>query len=123
MLRDWSSPFTNDIQKPIRRKITNPKQFHTQEKPKEMEDEGLSDYVPFVASEPVQQFEYPKETYKPPPQDREWSDKLDYMIHLLEQQKDDKTGQSMEEIVLYGFLGVFVLFVLDSFVKTGKYYR
>jgi len=45
------------------------------------------------------------------------------MIYLLEEQKDEKTGQVTEELILYVFLGVFVLFVLDSFFKTGKYSR
>jgi hypothetical protein len=49
--------------------------------------------------------------------------KLNYMIHLLEDQKDEKTGGITEEIVLYCFLGVFIIFVLDSFAKVGKYVR
>jgi hypothetical protein len=49
--------------------------------------------------------------------------KLNYMIHLLEDQKDEKTEGKMEEIVLYCFLGVFIIFVLDSFAKVGKYVR
>ncbi len=51
------------------------------------------------------------------------NEKLDYVIQLLEQQKDEPTGHGIEEIVLYLFFGVFVIFVLDSFVKTGKYSR
>jgi hypothetical protein len=50
-------------------------------------------------------------------------EKINYMIHLLEDQKDEKTGHVAEELILYTFLGVFVIFVLDSFVKTGKYSR
>jgi len=45
------------------------------------------------------------------------------MIHLLEDQKDEKMGGITEEIVLYCFLGVFIIFVLDSFAKVGKYVR
>ena len=115
MLRDWSSSYIPD--KPIRKKITSVKQFQDNVKP--MEEEGLSDYVPY-SPEPVPSFELPKEMLK---QEPELMDKINYMIRLLEEQKDGRTGQSMEELVLYGFLGVFVLFVLDSFVKTGKYYR
>jgi hypothetical protein len=29
----------------------------------------------------------------------------------------------MEEFVLYSFTGIFIIFVLDSFLKTGKYVR
>jgi hypothetical protein len=55
--------------------------------------------------------------------DTQLLEKLNYMIYLLEEQKDEKTGQVTEELILYVFLGVFVLFVLDSFFKTGKYSR
>ena len=50
-------------------------------------------------------------------------DKLNYMISLLEEQQDQKTGNVTEEVVLYSFLGVFVIFVVDSFTKAGKYVR
>ena len=50
-------------------------------------------------------------------------EKINYMIHLLEQQKDEKTGSVAEELILYCFLGIFVIFVIDSFVKVGKYTR
>lgn len=49
--------------------------------------------------------------------------KLNYLIHLLEEQKDEKTGNVTEELVLYMFLGVFVIFVVDSFARVGKYTR
>jgi hypothetical protein len=50
-------------------------------------------------------------------------DKLNYMIHLLEEQKDEKTGHVMEEVILYSFLGVFIIFIVDSFARAGKYTR
>tara|TARA_B110000046_G_scaffold185362_2_gene226706 strand:- start:5168 stop:5773 length:606 start_codon:yes stop_codon:yes gene_type:complete len=49
--------------------------------------------------------------------------KLNYVVHMLEEQQDQKTGSVTEEMVLYMFLGVFVIFVVDSFSKTGKYRR
>lgn len=49
--------------------------------------------------------------------------KLNYMIHLLEDQQDEKTNNVTEELVLYLFLGVFVIFVVDSFARAGKYTR
>jgi hypothetical protein len=49
--------------------------------------------------------------------------KLDYMIYLLEQQKEQKTDSATEEIILYSFLGIFIIFVLDSFARAGKYTR
>jgi len=49
--------------------------------------------------------------------------KLNYVIHLLEEQQDDKTAHVTEEIVLYLFLGIFVIFIVDSFTRLGKYTR
>ena len=49
--------------------------------------------------------------------------KLNYMIHLLEEQKDEKTNNVTEEVILYVFLGIFIIFVVDSFSKSGKYVR
>ncbi len=50
-------------------------------------------------------------------------EKLNYIIHMLEEKRDEKTGHVMEELVLYCFLGVFVIFVVDSFARAGKYVR
>jgi len=50
-------------------------------------------------------------------------EKLNYMIHLIEEQQDDKTGHVTEEIILYSFLGVFMIFIVDSFARAGKYVR
>ena len=49
--------------------------------------------------------------------------KLNYMIHLLEEQHEEKTSFITEELILYIFLGVFIIYVLDSFVRVGKYVR
>ena len=49
--------------------------------------------------------------------------KLDNILHLLEEQQEEKTNLITEELILYVFLGVFVIYVLDSFVKVGKYTR
>lgn len=50
-------------------------------------------------------------------------EKINYMINLLEEQKDEKTGHVTEEIILYSFLGVFIIFIIDSFARAGKYVR
>jgi len=50
-------------------------------------------------------------------------EKLNYMINLLEEQQDEKTNSVTEEVVLYSFLGVFIIFVVDSFARVGKYVR
>jgi hypothetical protein len=49
--------------------------------------------------------------------------KINYMINLLEEQQDEKTNNVTEEVVLYCFLGVFIIFIVDSFAKVGKYVR
>ena len=49
--------------------------------------------------------------------------KLNYMIHLLEEQQDQRTENVTEELVLYSFLGIFVIFVVDAFARAGKYTR
>lgn len=50
-------------------------------------------------------------------------DKLNYIINLFEDEREIKTNKKNEEIVLYCFLGIFVIYVLDSFVSIGKYKR
>ena len=50
-------------------------------------------------------------------------EKLNYMINLLEQHQDEKTQNVTEEIILYSFLGIFLIFIVDSFAKVGKYTR
>ena len=49
--------------------------------------------------------------------------KINYMINLLEEQQDERTNNVTEEVVLYSFLGIFIIFIVDSFAKTGKYVR
>jgi len=49
--------------------------------------------------------------------------KLNYMITLLEEQQDEKTNNVTEEVILYSFLGIFIIFIADTFVRAGKYTR
>lgn len=49
--------------------------------------------------------------------------KLNYMISLLEEQQDEKTSNVTEEVILYSFLGIFIIFIADTFVRAGKYTR
>jgi len=49
--------------------------------------------------------------------------KLNYMISLLEDQQDEKTNNVTEEVILYSFLGIFIIFISDTFVRAGKYVR
>jgi hypothetical protein len=50
-------------------------------------------------------------------------DKLNYVINLLEENQDKRTNNVTEEVVLYSFLGVFMIFIVDSFARVGKYVR
>jgi hypothetical protein len=50
-------------------------------------------------------------------------ERINYMIHMLENMEHEKTANVTEEFVLYTFLGVFVIYVLDSFSRSGKYVR
>ena len=55
--------------------------------------------------------------------DNKMLEKINYMIHLLEQQQNEKTDNITEEFILYSFLGIFIIFVVDSFARAGKYTR
>lgn len=57
------------------------------------------------------------------PTNNEMLTKLNSILEMFEDQKEIKTGQKNEEIVLYCFLGVFVIYIMDSFVNIGKYSR
>lgn len=49
--------------------------------------------------------------------------KLNYIINLLEEHQDQRTNNVTEEVILYSFLGVFIIFVVDGFTRVGKYVR
>ena len=48
--------------------------------------------------------------------------KLNY-THILEDIQMEKTSNITEELILYTFLGVFTIFIVDSFARVGKYHR
>jgi hypothetical protein len=50
-------------------------------------------------------------------------DKMNKILEMFEDQKEIKTGQKNEEIVLYCFLGLFVIYIMNSFVNIGRYSR
>jgi hypothetical protein len=49
--------------------------------------------------------------------------KIDKLMEMMEEQSEIKTTKKNEEIVLYCFLGIFTIYVLDSFATIGKYSR
>jgi hypothetical protein len=62
---------------------------------------------------------------KPQPSiyDNRLADKINYMIHLLENQESERTANVTEEFILYTFLGVFMIYICDSFSRGGRYVR
>lgn len=55
--------------------------------------------------------------------DNRISEKINYMIHLLEAQDAERTANVTEEFILYTFLGVFIIYICDSFSRGGRYVR
>ena len=49
--------------------------------------------------------------------------KLDNILHILEEEHEEKNSYITEELILYLFLGIFIIYVLDNFVMVGKYKR
>jgi hypothetical protein len=47
--------------------------------------------------------------------------RLNYAIQLLEEKRDMKTETVTEELILYGLLGVFIIYAVHSFVRVGEY--
>ena len=132
MLMSWSSPFPEE-QKLSQSKPSPspqaPKQKLSSVKQLEMVDaeNTLADFVP---PKPTKQDYQDKNVYDTPlyepvqkTKEQDLIEKLNYMIFLLEEQRDERTGQVTEELILYLFLGIFTIFVLDTFVKTGRYSR
>jgi hypothetical protein len=60
---------------------------------------------------------------KPKKNNQDLLDKMNKILEMLDDQKEIKTGQKNEEIVLYSFLGIFFIYIMDSFVNIGRYSR
>lgn len=71
-------------------------------------------FVPYINQGSSEMQEEPK---------GELIEKLNYIIDLLEEQQDYKTNSIFEDLILYTFLGIFVIFIVDSFSRSGKYVR
>lgn len=50
-------------------------------------------------------------------------EKINYLIHMLETERDEKNDTILQDLMLYTFLGVFIIFIVDSFSRGGKYVR
>lgn len=49
--------------------------------------------------------------------------KLNEIISLLREQQESRTEHVTEEIILYSFFGIFIIYLVDSFKRVGKYTR
>ena len=56
-------------------------------------------------------------------EDNDINRKLNDIIRLLEKQQESKTESVTEEIILYSFFGIFIIYLVDSFKRVGKYTR
>jgi len=66
---------------------------------------------------------YKNSTSNLPKYDDRLMDRINYMIHLLEEQANEKTNNVLEEFVMFSLVGVFLIYVLDSFSRSGRYTR
>ena len=115
---DYSSNSDIDMEEPVNRnnnirsnKINTKENFT--EMPSEYAKQYYNQYIPFTDSTVTNDNNSNMDLLK----------KLNYMIHLLEDQKDEKVEGITEELVLFSFLGIFIIFIIDSFTKVGKYIR
>lgn len=63
------------------------------------------------------------EEFTPDSSSNQLMEKLNYMIHLLEEQQKESTQNIPEEFALYSLLGIFIIYIVDSFTRAGKYIR
>jgi len=107
------------------------------EEMKQNQPKGLSNYhknmlTPYDSKDPPAQqpYQYPQYNQPPYSQTPQYSqsgdvllDKINYIIGLLENQKDEKTNTIIEDLIIYALLGCFIIFIIDKFVSVGKYVR
>jgi hypothetical protein len=82
--------------------------------PSSFANQYYKQFVPYLNQSSSEMPEQPK---------GELMEKINYIIDLLEDQQDYKTNSIFEDLILYAFLGIFVIFIVDSFSKSGKYVR
>jgi uncharacterized membrane protein len=84
------------------------------EMPSTYANQYYKQFVPYLNQGSSEMPEQPKS---------ELIEKLNYIIDLLEEQQDYKTNSIFEDLILYAFLGIFVIFIVDSFSRSSKYVR
>lgn len=75
-----------------------------------------NDHIPYYKN-------YNKNVYQNGSNNDDLLSKLNYIIHLLEEQQNERTNYITEELILYTFLGIFIIFIIDSFARASKYVR
>ena len=86
-------------------------------------EEYYKKMLPTYAKNPVNKQYYNNHTISESGSQDVLIQKINYMINLLEEKQDERTNNVTEEVILYSFLGIFIIFVVDSFSKAGKYVR
>lgn len=130
-LEDFNQESPSESSKKSQGQIPQPIQMQMQKNNNNMKDGPVSveafTQLPkdSTAADYYQQYipNYYNQMSEPTSGNRELLEKLNYMIHMLEEQQNEKTGHVTEEVILYSFLGVFIIFVVDSFARAGKYIR
>lgn len=77
----------------------------------------------YYSQQQTPMYQPPMPMYQSQPSQGDMMEKLNYMINLLEEHHDERTGSVTEEVILYSFLGIFIIFIADSFARVGKYTR
>ncbi len=134
-LADFSpSIFTNNTPQRFDLNVTNgpidtsssytPNPGSQQQQPQKMRSSNYSDsYSPTPYYKGLGSNPSSSSAKSPPHHNSQLMEKLNYMIHLLEEQQKEPTQNILEEFMLYGLLGVFMIYLVDSFSKAGKYIR
>lgn len=94
---------------------------------KEENDKELSNFYNKIEETPKIQLNEVSNDFmlleKPITKPASLDNKINYILEILDQEKEIRSEQKNEEIVLFCFLGLFIIYVLDSFASIGKYSR
>jgi hypothetical protein len=91
--------------------------------PSDMGSDNLSNYNKSYEAGAILGKPYYNQSAKTGEQSDGVMQKLNYITHILEDIQMEKTSNITEELILYTFLGVFTIFIVDAFARVGKYHR
>ena len=130
-----SSPSPAQTQSPVDHPALVKKPVQPAPEFKEMEEESTlgshSDPTPaahtdpesFTSGENALYTAYFEQASCPSTNDSELSMKLDKLIAAIEQRDKEEHRDQTEEIILFSFLGLFIIYIVDSFSRAAKYTR